>query len=328
MKKRQLLIVLTMLLALLLTGCGAAATEQGAYDRFKEDTVVTESVEYAVEEEAEMIFTSDSAAAVEEPQATPPVDGQGAEEYAEKIVYSGHVYVETTDFDGSIQALNAAVTKYGGFIQDSDVSGRSNGDRTAVVDRYAYYVVRIPTQHFDTFMTLTGDIGNVTSSGRSAQNVTSQYTDYEARLTSLYTQEERLLAMLGSSGDLESLIALEQRLSEVRYEIESIERSLRDLDQRLAYSTVNIDLQEVEVYTDTAPVQRSFGQKLSDALSDGWDGFVDGCESLLLALASVLPVLIVLLVFILAGVIVLVKLIKKWLPKQEKKPEKEENSKN
>ena len=46
------------------------------------------------------------------------------------------------------------------------------------------------------------------------------YTDYEARLSSLNTQEERLLDMLSKSEDVETLIALEQRLSDVRYEIE------------------------------------------------------------------------------------------------------------
>ena len=78
-------------------------------------------------------------------------------------------------------------------------------------------------------MSAAGEIGNVTSSGKSAQNVTSQYTDYEARLKSLYLQEERLLEMLGKATDLDSLITLEARLSEVRYEIERIERDLRHL---------------------------------------------------------------------------------------------------
>ena len=48
-------------------------------------------------------------------------------------------------------------------------------------------------------------LGNVLSSSRNAENVTSSYTDYEARLSSLNTQEERLLAMLEKSKNLEIL---------------------------------------------------------------------------------------------------------------------------
>ena len=60
--------------------------------------------------------------------------------------------------------------------------------------------------------------------------------------------------MLSKSEDVETLIALEQRLSDVRYEIESIERSLRNYDMQIKYSTVDLDLREVEVYTPTVSV--------------------------------------------------------------------------
>ena len=229
--------------------------------------------------------------------------------YAEKIIYTGHVYMETTAFDDAITALDQAVKSYGGFVQESSVNGNTwhhDDGTTSVVDRWGYYVVRIPTDKFDAFMTLTAGIGNVTSSSRTAENVTSQYTDYEARLASLYTQEERLLKMLEESGDLESLIQLEARLSEVRYEIESIERNLRNLDQRLAYSTVSLELREVEIYTPTVPVQRTFGEKLKEAFADGWSGFVRGLQSFVISLVRSLPGL-VLFVIVAAAVLIAVR---------------------
>lgn len=320
MKKKHLSIVLTLVFALLLTACGAAS--ENAYQTAPQDMKAEAVMDYAVmeetvEEEVEEVFST-SASTTAEGGAVTPAEAQ---KYAEKIVYSGHLYIETTDFDASLTALDKAVTQFGGFVQDSNVSGRSNGDRTAVVDRYAYYVVRIPSKDFDTFMTVSGDLGNVTSSGRSAENVTSRYTDYEARLSSLKVQEERLLSMLGTSGDLESLIALEARLSEVRYEIESIERNLRDLDQRLSYSTVNIDLHEVEVYTENVAVQRSFGEKLADAFSDGWRGFSRGIQNFVIWLAEALPTLI-LWAAIVTGVVFFVRKSKQ--KRQERKARRAE----
>ena len=216
--------------------------------------------------------------------------------------------MQTTEFDEALRQLEETITSLGGFVQDSSVQGntRTYADgTTAVVDRWATYTVRVPADQFNAFLTQAGNIGNVTDSGYTAQNVTSQYTDYEARLESLNIQEERLLAMLEESGDLESLITLEERLSEVRYEIESIERNLRDLDQRLAYSTVDINLQEVEVYTPTVPVQRTFGEKLADAFSDGWKGFVSFLSALVLWLVSSLPALVILAVVIVVVIVLL-----------------------
>ena len=214
-----------------------------------------------------------------------------------------HLSAQTTDFDTAISTLDAQIAAFGGFIERSDVNGdtRYNNDgTTSIINRWAYYTIRVPASRFEEFLHQTEGIGNVTSVSRYAENVTSQYTDYEARLDSLRTQEERLLAMLEKSEDVESLIALEQRLADVRYELESIERNLRNLDLQISYSTINLNLQEVEVYTPTVPVQRTFSEKLSDAFSDGWTGFVRGLQYFCLGLASSLPGLVLFVLIVLA----------------------------
>lgn len=232
----------------------------------------------------------------------------------EKIIYSGSAEIETTQFDTAIATLEGLVTQLNGFVESSNAGGntRHNSDgTTALVNRWAYYTVRIPSASFNDFMSQTSSIGNVINNSRSAQNVTSQYTDFEARLSSLSIQEERLLAMLEKSGDLESLITLEQRLSEVRYEIESIERNLRNLDQRLAYSDVSLSIQEVEVYTPTVTITRSFGEKLSDAFADGWHSFSRGVQNFCIGLAGALPTLVLLLLIAAVAAVVLRKIIRR-----------------
>ncbi len=311
MKKRSIALVTALLLLALLTGCGASApkmaeTDNMAFDYMADgvtgsfNTSMSAPQEEAVEEE---FVVEDSLA--EEPKEKQ--DGAlSPQSLSEKIIYSGYVYLQTTEFDDALVRLEQAVTEYGGFIQSSGVDGncRTYSDGTTeVTDRWANYVVRVPAAKFESFMSMTNGLGNVTNSSRSAENVTSQYTDYEARLSSLTIQEERLLTMLGATADLESLIALEARLSEVRYEIEQIQRNLRNLDQRLAYSTVTLELREVEIYTPTAPVTRTFGQKLGDAFSDAWNGLVRGSQNFVLFLAESVFTLV-----ILAGITVVVVL--------------------
>ena len=303
MKKRSILaILLAALLALtIFTGC-AASTKSAAMDSSAPQAPTMEAPmeEPAAAEE----FAYDTVATSE---------AGGAADYTAKIIYTASVSIETTEFDKAVAALENQVQKIGGFVESSNVTGDTqyNSDgTTTVVNRWAYYTVRIPCDHFESFLHETEGFGNVTSTSRDAQNVTSAYTDYEARLSSLNTQEERLLDMLAKSEDVETLIALEQRLSDVRYEIESIERNLRNYDMQIKYSTVNLDLREVEVYTPTVPVRRTFGQKLADSLSDGWNGFTRGIQNVILGLASALPALILLAV-ITAAVIVCIKKARK-----------------
>lgn len=326
MKKKLALLLAALLVFSALTACGAVAKNEAAYDSavavddgfysYTQDSVV----EYATLEEPMM-----PEAETEEQKLSTTVTESGTgstveptQTFAEKIIYIGYIYMQTTDFDAATSQLEKVVAGFGGFVQDSSVQGnaRTQSDGTTVIqDRWAHYVIRIPSASFDEFMTRADGIGNVTSSSRSAQNVTSQYTDYEARLSSLEIQEERLLDMLKKSGDLESLITLEARLSEVRYEIESIERNLRDLDKRLAYSTIELELREVEKYTPKVTVTRTFGEKLADAFSDGWKSFVDALEDFVLFIAESLLTLI----FLAAAIVIIVVLIRRRRQKKAAK---------
>ena len=280
----------------------------------KEETMYEAVVEEAPAEEAKVEMESVEFSTTSQEGSGESMSVEKVKSFSEKIIYSGRVYMETTEFDKAVAALDQAISSFDGFVQESNIHGdtRHNEDgTTSVVNRWGYYVVRIPTDKFDAFMNLADDIGNVTNSGRTAENVTSQYTDYEARLSSLYTQEERLLNMLEESGDLESLIQLEARLSEVRYEIESIERNLRNLDQRLAYSTISLELQEVEIYTPTVPVQRTFGEKLRDAFADGWNSFVRGMQNFIVNNVRSLPGLVLFVVIVGAALLVVRKVLRK-----------------
>ena len=229
-------------------------------------------------------------------------------DFTQKIIYSGHLSVETTEFDAAVAAIDRLVGELGGFVESSDVSGYTSyqpDGSTRVVDRYASYLLRVPSGKFQSAMSQAGAIGNVTSSGTNTENITSQYIDQEARRDSLEVQEERLLAMLEKSEDVETLVTLESRLSEVRYEIESIERQLRNWQMQVDYSTISLDLREVAVYTPTATVQRTFGEKMSDAFSDGWSGFVRGLQNFAMFLARSLPGLVIFAALVIAVIVII-----------------------
>ena len=322
MKKQSILAILiaALLILTVFTGCAAnskmaaadtASVPNSYYDSKQEAATAETPMEApaAAEEpampESESLMAYDTVSTAEAGggAAETPEPDDSIADYTAKIIYTASVSIETTEFDKAVAALESQVQKIGGFVESSNVTGDTlyNSDgTTSIVNRWAYYTVRIPCEQFEAFLHETEGFGNVISTSRDAQNVTSAYTDYEARLSSLNTQEERLLDMLAKSEDVETLIALEQRLSDVRYEIESIERSLRNYDMQIKYSTVNLDLREVEVYTPTVPVRRTFSQKLSDSLSDGWTGFIRGVQNVILGLAAALPALVLLAVLVIA----------------------------
>ena len=338
MKKNRILALALCLLLLLavLNGCAAKsaapqeAVAEGAYDNaYVEAPAAAEykseafaEPEMAMPEPEEAIATESVAGNIESAggEAVKP-DEQPTTDFAAKIIYSADLNLQTTEFDKAVATLEAMVKSFGGFVENSNVYGdiQYQTDGTSkTVNRWAYYTLRVPAQKFEQFLSQTSGIGNVVSSSRNAENVTSRYTDFEARLDSLRTQEDRLLAMLEKAEDVDSLIALEQRLADVRYETESIERNLRNLDMQISYSTVCVNLQEVEIYTPTVPVQRSFGEKLSDALSDGWSSFVRGIQRFFLGLVESLPGLILFLLIVAALFFIVRAIVRKIRRKKQK----------
>ena len=329
MKKQSILAILlaALLVLTVFTGCAASAKSMNASAASMDSSAPeAPTMEAPMEESVEAEeFAYDTVATTEAggAAAEAPEPDDSVADYTAKIIYTASVSIETTEFDKAVAALESKVQAIGGFVESSNVTGNTlyNSDgTTSVVDRWAYYTVRIPCEQFEAFLHETEGFGNVISTSRDAQNVTSAYTDYEARLSSLNTQEERLLDMLSKSEDVETLIALEQRLSDVCYEIESIERSLRNYDMQIKYSTVDLDLREVEIYTPTVPVRRTFGEKLSDSLSDGWKSFTRGVQDVILGLASALPALILLAAVIVAAVVCIKKARKKRKAKKAAQP--------
>lgn len=338
MKKSIALLLCLLLLGAMLAGCGAkseesltmdsaASTAAGAPVEMPEEEIMYEE---AATEEAVAQTTADLGMTATTASAEP----ETITDIGEKIIYSADLYLETTEFDRALAELDAMVTEVGGYVQQSSVDGstRYNDDgTTSVVDRYAYYTIAVPSGKFESVLSKTGEIGNVISQQRYAENISSQYTDTEARVESLEVQEERLLAMMKETTDIESLIALEARLAEVTYEIESYQRTLNDWDRRVAYSTLYISLQEVEIYTPTVPVTRTFSERLGDAFSDGWSSFGRSVQGFVLGLAELLPVLILLGV-VTAAVLIIVRRArrnkkKRTAPTGETKPENTEETK-
>lgn len=333
MKKTIAILLTVLLLAGLMTGCGAK--ESGAhrddYNGYYESSAPGYHPEEAKETAGDYAYPEEEGYYYDEPKseslgtAEKPVEVDTTAPASDKIIYTANVSMESTEFDSAVQALESMVSELNGYVENSNVSGttRYNEDGTTkVVNRYAYYTVAIPSSSFTEALNRAGSIGNVVSKSRNAENISSRYSDTEARVESLEVQEERVLAMMKETTDIESLIALEARLSDITYEKESYQRMLKNYDRQVAYSTIDFTIREVEVYTPTVPVTRTFGEKLADAFSDGWTSFTNAVGGFFLWLVEALPHLILWAVII-VGVIHLIKSGKpRRMARRERREEK------
>jgi len=195
-----------------------------------------------------------------------------------KIITTYHLSAETKHFDAGVEHIRGVVDFLGGYIESSSVQGRSlhQWDSSA---RWAHFTVRIPANNINRFVALVGENYNVTSLSQNASDITDAYFDSEARLTALQAQERRLQALLEREGDLQYLLEVEREIANVRWQIESVSSSLQRMDSAVNFSTANISLQEVMEYNIIDPLPMSFGERLNQAWSGGWERFARNTQT-------------------------------------------------
>ena len=287
-----------LLAAVLLAGCGSSIGSKNGDGGY-----------YSVNEAASADVAYDSAAGAADSTLVPEELPDATDETAQKIIYNADIRMESTDFNAARDSLLAAVDANDAWMEYSSLSG-SEKDH----DRYAYYTVRVPVENYRTFLADVGEAGSVLDMSETAENITSSYIDVQARLSALETQRDRLNALADQAETTADLLEIESQLSDVQYQLENYTRQLKNMDQQVSYSTVDIRLSEVATLT---PTGTTFGERIAEAFTGGWQGFVVFLQGFVLAIIYLWPVLLVVGV-----IVVVVRKIVKHRRKTHPKPAK------
>ena len=320
-------------LSLTLTACGASKSTSNAF--YKEDKMIAETAaaasyasagsyaptaqmardEMAMDMEAPAEFgaagasmNSGSGASVTGGASNiSEADAAALEQDAKnenfgKLIRTVNISLQTQKYDALAESVRKRVSELGGYIESSnEYSGRND-------KRSSYLVARIPADKLDEFLDTALTEGTVVNRSENAEDITLTYSDVKTRVETLKVEQERLLELLGKAEDVESIIAIESRLSEISYEIENNASRLKIYDNKVSYSTVSIDIQEVDLTADT--VEASLWDKIASGIEQNFIDVTAFFGGLLFALVINIPALIVLAVII-ALIVLIVKKIRK-----------------
>ena len=228
--------------------------------------------------------------------------------FTEKIIYTASADIETVDFDATIEGVYSLLTNNGGFVENSNIGGRNyaqsyHGWQTF---RNAQFTLRIPKDRLNAVTASLATLGNVTSLKSNAENITAQFFDTESRLNSYRTQEERLLNMLSKTDNVTDMISIEERLADIRYQIESLTSTLRNWQSSVDYSTLNLYINEVETFSEIETVQYlTYWQQIGDGLETSTRSVGRFFMELFKGLVINLPVIVILAVIVVIIIIVI-----------------------
>jgi hypothetical protein len=205
-----------------------------------------------------------------------------------KIIRTGSLRLTVATYDEARAKLDAILEQVGGYVDSTQVNRGSN----AVTD--ATIVVRIPSTAFGDIVPKLRELGEITSESTNAADITDQYLDIEARMTSAKTLEKRLLELVAErNGTIDSVLAVERELARVRGEIESYEGRMRQWNDQIAMSTLTLTLSTKA--PEIVASSTSFTGRISNTFHDSVSAMRDFGGWLVIAGTALLPWLLIVL---------------------------------
>ncbi|WP_166819831.1 DUF4349 domain-containing protein [Thalassoroseus pseudoceratinae] len=272
-------------LIFLLVGCGASYQSDGA-------------AKYTAAEGGEANADFDAPAGAERAAVAENNGGVDVESAERKIIYEARISLVVDDFEAASKSIQKLVERYEGYLGETSV------DRTQGAYRTGRWVARIPVKKFSECLDELAEIGVAERQGQTAQDVTMEYLDVEARIKTKKELEQRILDLLADrDGKLQDVIAAEQELARVRSEIESMEGRLRYLQNRTSFSTVTIDVREEKDYVP--PKAPTFSDRIATVWNRSLDSLQDAGLAVVLAAVAFVPWMIPTLLFLLVCYLVL-----------------------
>lgn len=206
-----------------------------------------------------------------------------------KLIKNGEITFSTKNIDETRKSLAKACKDFNGYI--------SSEEQQKFDERINYQeVIRIPAARFDAFMNVIEELGeHIEYRNLTTQDVTEEFIDTEARLKTKKELETRYHQLLGKATKVTDMLAIEEQISIVRTEIETMQGRLNFLTNQVGYSTLTVN------YHQVVAGEFGFGSRLASSFVSGWNGLL----AFLIAVISAWP-----FVLILAGAF---WLITRWL---------------
>lgn len=208
------------------------------------------------------------------------------------IVRTAALTLVTKEFESERAAVEHIVLAHRGYIAQLNVSAEIHQGRWLVA------TLRVPSDQLGAALDELKRLGRVEQESQGGEEVTEQYVDLNARLANARHTEQRLAEVLTQrTGKVADVLEVEREIARVRGEIEQMEARRKNLENQVAFATVQLRLnEEYKAEMDVAPL--SAGNRLRNAVVEGYRALFDSALGLLLAFLRYGPSLLFWLVIL------------------------------
>ncbi len=195
-----------------------------------------------------------------------------------KIESSGQVNLRVAkgQISSALNRLTRISASDGGTVVSSQLqaANRSNGGFA-----FGTIVLEVPQARFTKLVTQVQGVGHSTFVNTSSVDVTGQYVDLSARITSLEASRRQYLAIMARASSINDILAVQSQLNSLQSRIEQLQGQLQLLSHETTYGNLTVNVTETGHH---AHVGKS-SNGVSRAFHSAVHGFVSGFEWLIRA---------------------------------------------
>ncbi len=214
------------------------------------------------------------------------------------LVYSCDMGLDVLEFEDSVDKLHDLIDKYKGFIERENYSDGGSTTKWQYAEEQKWKtlstVIRIPSASYDDFCKDIEKIGDMRNKNASVQNLTTEYSDLKTTLSIYEAKEKRYIDLLADMKSESEAISVENELTNIQVEIAKIKTRMNNIENDVAYSYINLTVNEVREYTEEPVIEKTdtFGQRFKNTVTRTWQGFLEFLEGLLFIIIRILPYLL------------------------------------
>lgn len=240
-----------------------------------------------------------------------------------KIIYSTMMSLEVEVFDNAIRQIRDIAEQSGGYVENSSSYIYHSEPEREIYLKQGSIVIRIPVDKYGEIQTRLSNMGHLIHQEETSTNVTEEYIETESRIRMLEVEQDRLLEIMGRADKVEDLIKLEERLNQVRTDLEIYKSKIKNWDQLISFSTFTIDLREVKEIEPIKITSPNLSTKIKSSFNKSLNDIRREFEEIAILMAyMVIPFILMIIVLAIAFLVfkplvkIIIRKIKNWRDKK------------
>jgi Domain of unknown function (DUF4349) len=191
-----------------------------------------------------------------------------------KIIRTGSLEAVVKSPAEAAEQIRNMAENLGGYVESAQVSSSQSAPTATIT-------IRVPAARFeDAKAEIRKFTVRIESEKTDASDVTKQYVDLQARIRNLRAEEAQYLTIMKNAGKIPDMLAVSEKLSDVRGEIEQQQAEFETLSKQVETVAITISLRS-EVEAQVAGLHWRPLYQLKLAVRDALDGMADYANTML-----------------------------------------------